>query len=63
MESLGGDGKWFDRFVAQHCAVVYFWLVAPLYMVSPSSAYTFGQLVEAHASDTYSMWVWVHAFV
>lgn len=57
MEALGGDCHWFDRFVAQHCAVAYFWLVVVLYMVSPSAAYRFGQLVEMHAGDTYGQFL------
>lgn len=56
MESLGGDGHWVDRFIAQHASIFYFWIVVPLYMVSPSAAYRFMELVEGHASDTYGMW-------
>ena len=26
MESLGGDQRWSDRFLAQHSAVLYFWV-------------------------------------
>ena len=27
MESLGGDQKWLDRFMAQHAAVIYYWIL------------------------------------
>lgn len=53
MESLGGDTAWFDRFVAQHAAIVYFWLVIVMYALSPRHAYQFSELVEGHATDTY----------
>lgn len=53
MESLGGDALWIDRFLAQHAAVIYYWVVALLFCASPKSAYAFGELVEAHATDTY----------
>merc|ERR1719240_979252 len=33
MESLGGDQLWLDRFVAQHAAVVYYWILVLTYMV------------------------------
>ncbi|GJQ15072.1 hypothetical protein GpartN1_g6863.t1 [Galdieria partita] len=54
MESLGGDRKWLDRFVAEHAAVFYYWLLVLFFFLSPSLAYNFSELVEAHAVDTYS---------
>eukprot|EP00951_Prasinocladus_malaysianus_P049264 scaffold667768_cov67-Prasinocladus_malaysianus.AAC.1 len=51
MEALGGDQvrvmavglplewlvhSWFDRFLAQHAAVFYFWLLCMFYAFSPS---------------------------
>jgi hypothetical protein len=27
MESLGGDSLWLDRFMAQHGAIVYYWVL------------------------------------
>eukprot|EP00971_Amphidinium_carterae_P190452 3779769-Amphidinium_carterae.1 len=30
MESLGGDQRWFDRFLAQHGAVAYYWILVGL---------------------------------
>lgn len=57
MESLGGDRKWIDRFLAQHAALTYYWVLILFYMVSPKYAYMFSELVENHASDTYSEFV------
>jgi len=53
MESLGGDQSWGDRFLAQHAAVFYFWLLCVFFAVSPKNAYKFSVLVEGHAIDTY----------
>jgi ubiquinol oxidase len=30
MESLGGDSLWLDRFMAQHGALVYYWVLIGL---------------------------------
>jgi len=57
MESLGGDQSWFDRFVANHSAIAYFWLLIFFYLVSPKLAYNFMQRVELHARDTYTVFV------
>lgn len=54
MESLGGDKSWFDRFVAQHSAIVYYWFLVLFYAVSPKQAYLFSDMVEGHAMDTYT---------
>ncbi|EME28423.1 plastid terminal oxidase [Galdieria sulphuraria] len=54
MESLGGDRKWLDRFVAEHAAVFYYWILVLYFFLSPSLAYNFSELVEAHAVDTYT---------
>jgi len=54
MESLGGDQAWFDRFLAEHAAVFYYWVCIAFYLVSPKNAYNFMQRVEHHAADTYS---------
>lgn len=53
MESLGGDRAWFDRFIAEHAAVFYYWVLIAFYLVSPRMAYNFMQRVELHAADTY----------
>ncbi|KAH7443232.1 hypothetical protein KP509_02G026600 [Ceratopteris richardii] len=48
MEALGGDKRWFDRFLAQHIAVAYFFLAALMYTISPRMAYHFSECVERH---------------
>lgn len=53
MESLGGNQQWLDRFLAQHTALLYYWVVVVLYILSPRSAYNFMELVEGHAYHTY----------
>ncbi|MGL5806210.1 MAG: alternative oxidase [Xenococcaceae cyanobacterium] len=53
MESLGGDRRWLDRFIAQHIAVSYYWVVVPLYMLFPKYAYYLMELIENHAYHTY----------
>lgn len=57
MESLGGDRVWFDRFVADHSAIAYYWLLILFYLISPKLAYNFMQRVEYHAMDTYAVFV------
>ncbi|KAG2495749.1 hypothetical protein HYH03_006346 [Edaphochlamys debaryana] len=54
MESLGGDRAWFDRFVAEHAAILYYWVLILFYLVSPKMAYNFMERVEHHAADTYT---------
>lgn len=54
MEALGGDLKWVDRFVAEHAAVLYYWVLVAIYLISPSASYQFMELVEGHAADTYT---------
>mmetsp|Transcript_27369 Transcript_27369/g.70484 ORF Transcript_27369/g.70484 Transcript_27369/m.70484 type:complete len:444 (-) Transcript_27369:618-1949(-) len=57
MESLGGDQAWFDRFLAEHAAVLYYWVCIGFYLVSPKNAYNFMQRVEHHAADTYTEFI------
>ena len=57
MESLGGDRRWADRFFAQHAAIIYYWVLIALWLLSPTTAYTFSELIEAHAVDTYGEFV------
>lgn len=49
MESLGGDQFWVDRFMAQHAAVFYYWVLIAFFAFFPSLAYMFSELVEASA--------------
>lgn len=55
MESLGGDQMWWDRFLAQHSAIFYFWVLILFYTFAPRMAYVFSELVEHHAADTYKV--------
>mmetsp|Transcript_66749 Transcript_66749/g.159642 ORF Transcript_66749/g.159642 Transcript_66749/m.159642 type:complete len:678 (-) Transcript_66749:17-2050(-) len=57
MESLGGDLRWFDRFLAQHGAIVYYWILVGFYMIDPRWSYNFSRLIETHAIDTYGEFV------
>jgi len=54
MESLGGDQAWFDRFIGQHSALAYYLVMTLMWLVSPTLAYNFSELIEAHAVDTYA---------
>ncbi len=45
------------RFVAEHSAIAYYWLLVFFYLVSPKLAYNFMELVELHARDTYAVFV------
>lgn len=53
MEDLGGGTAWGDRFIAQHVALVYFWLGVAIFAASPAAAYDFNRRVEEHAFHTY----------
>jgi hypothetical protein len=53
MEELGGAAFWGDRLLAKTAALIYYWVIAALYLVSPRSAYRFMELVEEHAYATY----------
>ncbi|XVF26132.1 hypothetical protein REPUB_Repub13aG0273500 [Reevesia pubescens] len=39
MEELGGNSLWFDRFLAQHIAVFYYFMTVFMYALSPRMAY------------------------
>jgi len=56
------DGLTFqDRFVAQHVAFFYYWMVVGLYMVNPTQAYHLNQCVEEEAYETYDKFLRTHA--
>ncbi|KAA8491689.1 Ubiquinol oxidase 4, chloroplastic/chromoplastic [Porphyridium purpureum] len=57
MESLGGNRKWKDRFFAEHLAIMYYWAIVVLFLISPKQSYAFSQLLEAHATDTYTVFL------
>jgi ubiquinol oxidase len=46
MESLGGDQLWVDRFMAQHAAIFYYWILLVIYIFSPAGSYAFSELIE-----------------
>jgi ubiquinol oxidase len=57
MESLGGDQTWWVRFVAQHSAIVYYFVLCGLFAISPSLSYKFSELLEIHAVNTYTVFM------
>ena len=61
MEALGGDKEFADRFLAQHLAFIYYWVVVLLYIVSPAIAYDLNKNVEMHAFETYDKFLQSHA--
>ena len=48
--------------MAEHAAILYFWLLIGFYLVSPKMAYNFMERVENHAYDTYGGGVENHAY-
>tara|TARA_Y100000389_G_scaffold199637_1_gene238412 strand:- start:5996 stop:6904 length:909 start_codon:yes stop_codon:yes gene_type:complete len=54
MESLGGNSKWWNRFLATHGGMVYYGVLLILFMISPRIAYLSSELLEMHAVDTYT---------
>lgn len=54
MESLGGNSKWWNRFLARHGAMAYYVILMVLFMASPRLAYLSSELLEMHAVDTYT---------
>ncbi|KAG9455104.1 hypothetical protein H6P81_008008 [Aristolochia fimbriata] len=59
MEELGGNSMWFDRFLAQHIAVLYYFMTVLMYAISPRMAYHFSECVERHAFETYDKFITV----
>ncbi|CAL2251190.1 unnamed protein product [Prunus armeniaca] len=57
MEELGGNAWWFDRFLAQHIAIFYYFMTAFMYIISPRMAYHFSECVEGHAFSTYDKFI------
>lgn len=60
MESLGGSDLFQDRFIAQHIAFFYYWIVVLVYMVNPAVAYDLNKHVERHAFQTYDDYLTSH---
>lgn len=61
MESLGGANFWVDRLLARATALVYYWIIIGVYLVSPKSAYHFMELVEEHAYASYDKFLTAEA--
>ncbi|CAN1129711.1 Ubiquinol oxidase 4, chloroplastic/chromoplastic [Linum perenne] len=57
MLELGGNNWWFDRFLAQHVAVFYYFMTVFMYALSPRMAYHFSECVEHHAFSTYDKFI------
>lgn len=38
LQELGGNAWWFDRFLAQHIAIFYYFMAAFMYALSPRMA-------------------------
>ncbi|KAA3489025.1 ubiquinol oxidase 4, chloroplastic/chromoplastic isoform X1 [Gossypium australe] len=57
MEELGGNSWWFDRFLAQHIAIFYYFMTVFMYALSPRMAYHFSECVESHAFETYDKYI------
>ncbi|GAA6617140.1 alternative oxidase [Scytonema sp. NUACC26] len=60
MESLGGNRHWSDRAIAHSIGVIYYWVVVPIYMLSPRYAYYLMELIENHAYHTYDEHLKMH---
>ena len=60
MEELGGSERFSDRWVAQHVAVFYYWLVIAVYIANPAVAYDLNKHVETHAFQTYRSFIETH---
>ncbi|GAB4830785.1 Ubiquinol oxidase 4, chloroplastic/chromoplastic [Ancistrocladus abbreviatus] len=60
MEELGGNAWWFDRFLAQHIAIFYYFMTVVMYTISPRMAYHFSECVEHHAFETYDKFIKAH---
>ncbi|MGD1902730.1 MAG: alternative oxidase [Geitlerinemataceae cyanobacterium] len=61
MEELGGKDRWLDRVLARTTAVIYYWIIVAIYLLSPRAAYHFMELVEEHAYHTYNEFLKAHA--
>jgi len=57
MEELGGNAWWFDRFLAQHIAIFYYFMTVFMYALSPRMAYHLSECVETHAFETYDKFI------
>jgi ubiquinol oxidase len=61
MEDLGGGDKWIDRIFARSLGFFYYWANCALYLFFPSSGYYLMELVEGHATQTYTDFLQIKA--
>jgi ubiquinol oxidase len=61
MESLGGADFWGDRVLARATALIYYWIITLVYLLSPNAAYHFMELVEQHAYASYDKFLTAEA--
>ena len=59
-ESLGGHEHFGDRWLAQHVAWFYYWMVCILYLTHPATAYNLNQCIEEEAYHTYDTFLQRH---
>lgn len=60
MESLGGNQEFGDRFISQHIAFFYYWVVVAAFMTVPAVAYNLNMHIEQHAFETYDSFLNEH---
>jgi hypothetical protein len=58
MESRGGADRWYDRFIAYHLVLIYYWILVGYYAIAPVSAYHLNAGIEFHATETYLDYFW-----
>ena len=60
MERRGGADRWYDRFIAYHLVLIYYWILVGYYFIAPVSAYHLNAGIEFHATETYLNYLWDH---
>jgi len=60
MESLGGNSRRVDRFLAHTMAFFYYWFVVIVYSWNEQAAYHLNEVVEDHAYKIYDEFLTVH---
>jgi ubiquinol oxidase len=57
MMEMGAGSMWLDQFLARHLSMVYFFVSAGVFLISPAMAYNLSELIEHHAYDTYDAYI------
>ena len=60
MENRGGADRWYDRFIAYHLVLIYYWILVGYYFINAKSAYHLNTGIEFHATETYLDYFWNH---